>query len=84
MLSMYVYVQIVAKQMIARGKGGSIVFVSSTASARALDEHLLYCSTKGALDQMMRVFALELGKHQVGSVSLTFLRYDYFGLFFWL
>ena len=57
--------QIVAKDMIARGKGGSIVMVSSIASSRALNEHLLYCSTKGALDQMMRVFALELGKHQV-------------------
>ena len=51
--------------MIAREKGGSIVMMSSIASSRALNDHLLYCSTKGALDQMMRVFALELGKHQV-------------------
>ena len=51
--------------MIERQKGGAIVMVSSIISTIAANHHLLYCATKGALDQMMRVFALELGKHQV-------------------
>ena len=57
--------QVVAKGMIARGKGGSIVNVSSQASKIALAEHAVYCGTKGALDQVTRVMALELGPHQV-------------------
>ena len=51
--------------MIAHGKGGSIVNVSSQASKIAIKEHTVYGGTKGALDQITRVMALELGPHQV-------------------
>ncbi|XP_058477297.1 L-xylulose reductase-like isoform X1 [Solea solea] len=56
--------QIVARGMKARGSGGSIVNVSSQASQCALRDHTVYCATKGALDMLTKVMALELGPHQ--------------------
>ncbi|MBN3313482.1 DCXR reductase, partial [Atractosteus spatula] len=65
--------QIVAQGMKAGGSGGSIVNVSSQASQRALRDHAVYCATKGALDMLTKVMALELGPHQirVNSVNPT-------------
>lgn len=57
--------QVVAKNLMSRGCAGSIVHVSSVAASRGLDQHVLYCGTKAALDGMMRVMALEWGKHQI-------------------
>jgi NAD(P)-dependent dehydrogenase (short-subunit alcohol dehydrogenase family) len=51
--------------MIARGQGGAIVNLSSQASQVALADHAAYCASKGALDQLTRVMALELGPHQI-------------------
>uniref|UniRef100_A0A8C4LHJ2 L-xylulose reductase n=1 Tax=Equus asinus TaxID=9793 RepID=A0A8C4LHJ2_EQUAS len=57
--------QIVAQGLIARGAQGSIVNVSSQASQRALTNHSVYCSTKGAMDMLTKVMALELGPHKI-------------------
>ncbi len=57
--------QVVAAGMIARGQGGAIVNLSSQASLIALADHAAYCASKGALDQLTRVMALELGPHQI-------------------
>ena len=51
--------------MIERGKGGSIVNISSIAGMKALEKRTVYCSSKGALDQLTRCLALELGPHKV-------------------
>jgi L-xylulose reductase len=65
-------------QMIARGAGGSIVNVSSQASLVALPGHISYGSSKAALDNITRVAALELGKHniRVNSVNPTVVMTD--------
>ncbi|XP_077959392.1 L-xylulose reductase [Gasterosteus aculeatus] len=70
--------QIVARGMKATGSGGSIVNVSSQASQCALRDHTVYCATKGALDMMTKVMALELGPHQirVNSVNPTVVMTD--------
>jgi L-xylulose reductase len=59
--------------MIDRGRGGSIVNVSSQASLVALSGHISYGSSKAALDNITRVSALELGKYniRVNSVNPT-------------
>lgn len=57
--------QVVAAGMVARGQGGAIVNLSSQASLIALADHAAYCASKGALDQLTRVMALELGPHQI-------------------
>ncbi|MCF7543459.1 SDR family oxidoreductase [Pseudomonas petrae] len=63
----------VAKKMIAEGVAGSIVNVSSQASLVALDDHLSYCASKGAMDAMTRVQCGEWGRHgiRVNSVNPT-------------
>ena len=53
--------QIAAKNMIARGVKGAIVNVSSQGSQVGLVDHTSYCTSKGGLDQMTRVMAVELG-----------------------
>ncbi|XP_008574527.1 PREDICTED: L-xylulose reductase [Galeopterus variegatus] len=57
--------QIVARDLIARGARGAIVNVSSQASQRALTNHSVYSSTKGALDMLTKSMALELGPHKI-------------------
>lgn len=63
----------VAKKMLAQGVAGSIVNVSSQASLVALDDHLSYCASKGAMDAMTRVQCGEWGRHgiRVNSVNPT-------------
>ncbi|MEM1363131.1 MAG: SDR family oxidoreductase [Pseudomonadota bacterium] len=54
-----------SQNMVALGKGGAIVNVSSQASLVGLAGHISYASSKGAVDAMTRVSALELGKHNI-------------------
>lgn len=54
-----------SERIIAGGRGGSIVNVSSQASLVGLAGHVSYASSKGAVDAMTRVSALELGKHNI-------------------
>lgn len=57
--------QVVARGMVQRGRGGSIVNISSQASMAALYGHAAYGASKGGLDHLTRVMALELGPHQI-------------------
>ena len=61
----FVVSQVIARGMIERGHGGAIVNVSSQASMVGLADHAAYCASKGALDQLTRVMALELGPHNI-------------------
>ena len=65
--------QVVAGHLVARGSGGAIVNVSSTASSRGLPLHAAYCASKAALDALTRVLAIEFGPHgiRVNSVNPT-------------
>jgi len=65
--------QIICKGMVSRGKGGSVVNLSSQASMIGLDKHVAYCASKGGMDQLTRVMCLELGKYniRVNSVNPT-------------
>ena len=51
--------------MVHRKQGGSIVQISSIASTKAFPRSLIYAASKAAVDQMMKVMALEWGPHQV-------------------
>ncbi len=51
--------------MVAAGKGGAIVNVSSQASLVGLRGHISYGSSKAALDNITRVSALELGEYNI-------------------
>jgi len=54
-----------SREMIRLGKGGAIVNVSSQAALVALKGHVSYAASKGALDSITRVSALELGPHDI-------------------
>ncbi|XP_066936793.1 L-xylulose reductase-like [Clytia hemisphaerica] len=69
--SMFIVSQIMAKKMIQNGKGGSFVNVSSQASKVALPEHTAYCTSKGGVDQLTRMMALELGAQQIRTNALN-------------
>jgi NAD(P)-dependent dehydrogenase (short-subunit alcohol dehydrogenase family) len=72
-LSALVISQEVAKDMIARGKKGTIVNVSSVSSSLGFANHASYCATKGALDSLTMVMANELGPHgiRVNAINPT-------------
>ncbi|XP_054155996.1 L-xylulose reductase-like [Oppia nitens] len=63
--------QIVATGMKSRGTGGSIVNISSVAGMIGIRDHLVYGATKGALDLMTKVWALELGADNIRVNSLN-------------
>jgi len=70
--------QIIATKMIANGKGGSIVNVSSQLSLGAVPGGAAYCVSKGALDMLAKAMALELGPHQirVNAINPTVVKTD--------
>lgn len=76
--------QVVVKRMIADSRRGSIVNVSSQASIIGLKNHAAYCSSKGALDALTRVMALELGPFgiRVNCVNPTVVLTE-MGLTYW-
>ena len=65
--------QVVGKKMIAHGRGGSIVNISSVGGSAATKNFLPYDVSKAGLNMASKVFALELGPHKirVNSVSPT-------------
>jgi L-xylulose reductase len=62
-----------ARSMIDRRFVGAIVNVSSVSSTFAFPDHASYCASKGALDALTAVMALELGPHgiRVNAVNPT-------------
>jgi NAD(P)-dependent dehydrogenase (short-subunit alcohol dehydrogenase family) len=63
--------QWVASALILAKKPGAIVNVSSIAATVGLPEHTAYCASKGALDAMTRVMAVELGPHGIRTNSVN-------------
>jgi NAD(P)-dependent dehydrogenase (short-subunit alcohol dehydrogenase family) len=65
--------QEVARRLIERKQRGAIVNVSSTASFIGVPLHTAYCTSKGALDSLTMVMAVELGEHgiRVNAVNPT-------------
>jgi NAD(P)-dependent dehydrogenase (short-subunit alcohol dehydrogenase family) len=58
--------QAAARRMIARGRGGSIVNISSIAGASALGRgNLVHSVNKGAVNQLTRELAVEWAKHKI-------------------
>lgn len=67
--------QAAGKQMIAQG-GGRIINMSSQASKVALPRAAVYCASKGGLNMLTKVMAIEWGEHNVtvNAVGPTFIR----------
>ncbi len=67
--------QAVGRQSMIPRKQGVIVNISSQAGKVALPLRVAYCSSKGAVDQLTRVLALEWAKYgiRVNAVAPTFV-----------
>ena len=66
--------QAAARGMLAR-RSGAIVNMSSQASLVGIENHAVYCATKGGVNQLTRVLALEWSPHgvTVNAVAPTFI-----------
>ena len=62
--------QVVAKGMIDRKSPGAIVNISSDSAYSAFPELAAYCASKGGLDMLSKVMAIELGQHQVRCTEM--------------
>jgi NAD(P)-dependent dehydrogenase (short-subunit alcohol dehydrogenase family) len=69
--SAFVCAQEAARRMIAEGRGGSIIFISSTGSMVAFDQLATYGAAKGGVDQVCRQFALEFAPHNIRVNSIN-------------
>lgn len=67
--------QAAGRVMVPQGSG-RIVAISSQASLVGIRDHAVYCATKGAVNQVVRVLALEWGSSgvTVNAVAPTFIR----------
>jgi NAD(P)-dependent dehydrogenase (short-subunit alcohol dehydrogenase family) len=59
------------RQMIAQGKGGSIIAVSANSSEVGYEELTAAASAKGGVDQMCRNLAVEWGPHAIRVNSIN-------------
>ena len=66
--------QAAGRVMVAQGSG-RIVAISSQASVVGIRDHAVYCASKGAVNQLVRVLALEWGALgvTVNAVAPTFI-----------
>lgn len=69
---------VVAQALKEAKKPGGIVHISSQSSTLPLDDHLVYSSSKAAVDHMARIQAFELGKFgiRVNTVRPTVVMTD--------
>lgn len=67
--------QAAGRAMLAQGSG-RIIAISSQASLVAIRDHAVYCASKGAVNQLVRVLALEWGALgvTVNAIAPTFIR----------
>lgn len=69
--SVYIVLKYVAEQMVAQGKGGKMVVVTSQRSKRGMAGYTGYCTSKGGADMMVSSLACELsGKYGININSL--------------
>ncbi|KAF0302854.1 L-xylulose reductase [Amphibalanus amphitrite] len=70
--------QVIARGMVARGQGGVIINMSSQLGKTTRPGFAFYCSSKAALDHLMRVMTLELGPKgiRVNCVSPALVETD--------
>ncbi|MDV6264592.1 SDR family NAD(P)-dependent oxidoreductase [Rhodococcoides yunnanense] len=68
--------QAVARRWIGRGNPGVIVNIGSQAGTVGIEERAAYCASKGGLDQLTKVLAIEWAQHgiRVNTVAPTFVR----------
>jgi NAD(P)-dependent dehydrogenase (short-subunit alcohol dehydrogenase family) len=67
----FLFTKYVARQMIARGTGGAIINIASTAGHQGEPGNIAYSTSKGGLLNFTRSAAMELVGHRIRVNSLT-------------
>ena len=57
--------QLVARRQVERGEGGKLLFISSIQAELPMAGTVAYGAAKAALNQMMRIMAVELAPHRI-------------------
>lgn len=57
--------QLVARQMVAQGQGGKIVFISSVQAEMPIAQSVAYGAAKAGLNHMAMTMAVELSQHRI-------------------
>jgi NAD(P)-dependent dehydrogenase (short-subunit alcohol dehydrogenase family) len=67
--------QAVARTMIAAGRGGRIINISSQGGLVGLPDAVVYCTSKGGVNMMTKTLALEWAKYDitVNAIAPTFI-----------
>jgi NAD(P)-dependent dehydrogenase (short-subunit alcohol dehydrogenase family) len=68
--SAFIGAQLAAREMIASGRGGVIINMSSVNALLAIPGLAAYACTKGALNQLTKVAAVELAPHKIRVVAI--------------
>ena len=68
--SAFIGTQLAARRMIAGGRGGVIINMSSVNALLAIPGLAAYACSKGALNQLTRVAAIELAPHNIRVVAI--------------
>ncbi|MBV8662042.1 MAG: glucose 1-dehydrogenase [Hyphomicrobiales bacterium] len=68
--SAFIGTQLAARQMIAAGRGGVIINMSSVNALLAIPGLAAYACSKGALNQLTKVAAVELAPHNIRVVAI--------------
>lgn len=65
------WTQAVARKLVASGKSGSVINVTSVVASRAFPANAAYAASKAALASMTRSAALDLGEHTIRVNSIA-------------
>jgi NAD(P)-dependent dehydrogenase (short-subunit alcohol dehydrogenase family) len=68
--SAFIGTQLAARQMKSSGRGGVIINMSSVNAILAIPGLAAYACSKGALNQLTRVAAIELAEHRIRVVAI--------------
>lgn len=63
--------QLGARQMVAQGNGGKLLFVSSVHEDIPFPGYTAYCASKGAVRMMMRNLAMELAPYKINVNNIA-------------
>jgi NAD(P)-dependent dehydrogenase (short-subunit alcohol dehydrogenase family) len=61
----------ICRQLLARGAGGVVINITSSAGSSARVGAAHYCGSKAALDMLTRVLAIEMGPHGIRVVGIA-------------
>ncbi len=67
----FIATQEAARRMIARGKGGAVVNISSVAQFAAQEGAAPYCASKAGMDGLTKTAAIELASHGIRVNSIA-------------